>query len=83
MKLTATKSDKGITVNGIKVVEPAMATNGLLAVTDGVVGMKSVKPRVMPSVAPGGMRGGMPGGMRGGMPGGMQDGMQDGTQGGY
>jgi uncharacterized surface protein with fasciclin (FAS1) repeats len=83
MKLTAMKSDKGITVNGIKVVEPAMATNGLLAVTDGVVGMKSVKPRVMPSVAPGGMRGGMPGGMRGGMPGGMQDGTQGDMQGGY
>jgi len=61
MKLTAMKSDSGITVNGIKVIEPVMATNGLLAVTDGVVGSQGGKPSVMPSVAPTMM----PGGMRG------------------
>ncbi len=69
MQLTAMKSRNGITVNGINVVDAVMATNGLLAVTDGVVGSQGGKPSVMPSVAPtmmpGGMRGGMPGGMRG------------------
>jgi uncharacterized surface protein with fasciclin (FAS1) repeats len=61
MQLTATKSNKGITVNGIKVVDAVMATNGMLAVTDGVVGSQGGKPSVMPSVAPTMM----PGGMRG------------------
>jgi uncharacterized surface protein with fasciclin (FAS1) repeats len=65
MQLTATKSSSGITVNGIKVVDAVMATNGLLAVTDGVVGAQGVMPSVAPTAMPGGMRGGMPGGMRG------------------
>ncbi len=40
MRLTAEKSGRSIMVNGIKVIEPVMASNGILAVTDGVVGLQ-------------------------------------------
>ncbi len=35
--LTATKSDSGITVNDVKVLYPIKVTNGIVAVTDGIV----------------------------------------------
>ncbi|BAI62256.1 hypothetical protein MCP_2184 [Methanocella paludicola SANAE] len=38
--ITAKKSSSGITVNGIKVVNVMKADNGMLIVTDGIVGMK-------------------------------------------
>jgi uncharacterized surface protein with fasciclin (FAS1) repeats len=37
-QITATKSSSGIIVDGINVVDAVMATNGMLAMTDGVVG---------------------------------------------
>jgi len=42
-QLIATKSDTGITVNGVRIIDAVMATNGLLTVTDGVVGMYGVR----------------------------------------
>jgi uncharacterized surface protein with fasciclin (FAS1) repeats len=65
MQLTATKSNTGITVNGVKVIDAVMATNGMLAVTDGVVGMQGGMPAVSPSVMPSAVPTRMPGGMRG------------------
>lgn len=38
--VTAKKTSSGITVNGINVVNVMKADNGILAVTDGIVGMK-------------------------------------------
>lgn len=61
MPVTATKSNTGITINGLKVVDVVMANNGMLAVTDGVVsssqGGQPATPSVVPTRMPGGMRG--------------------------
>lgn len=43
MQVTAKKSDTGITVNGVKVINAVLANNGMLAVTDGVVGMPGAR----------------------------------------
>ncbi len=78
-ELTAMKSNAGITVNDIKISDVVMAANGVLAVTDGVVGMEAGQPTASPTIMPtaspmaspmasptmipGGMPGRMPGGM--------------------
>ncbi len=74
-QLTATKTNAGITVNDIKISEVVMAANGVLAVTDGVVGTGGVQPTasptIVPTASPAVMPTMMPGEMPGRMPGGM------------
>ncbi len=38
--ITARKTSSGITINGVKAIDVVRATNGIVIVTDGIVGMK-------------------------------------------